>query len=205
MRLTPITIAILASCVAFNIHAADNSNDLCSLLDLQDFQSVGVAKDTSLISMGWNQAETPKEIPDSKLWSNICTASIMSKEGGTYVALGFDGFEGNVTVQQVSDWLKSVASSDTKQTEAAIVKVDDASCESGQYDLPAKQADGSSSNTVVHYVACDRQVDTRHISLNVGVPEGKKDVLPSPEQTKALLDKSIARMKQLVIAAPANL
>lgn len=197
---TPIAIALLASCVAFNVQAADNSSEPCSLLDWHDFQSLGAVKDTTFVNSGWQPGETPKEIPDSELLSNICTAAIGSPKGGLFIALSIDGFKGKVSEQQVSDWLKSVAAADSKQSELAIVQVGNATCESGQYDVPTKQKDGSNVNVVKEYIACDRQVETRHIALNLHVAEDQKGELPSPEQTAALLDKSILRMKQQTFA-----
>lgn len=199
---TPIATALLVSCIAFNAHAADNSSNPCSLLDWQDLQTFGAVTDTSMSDAGWHEEMPPKEIPGSKLFTNMCAVTIMSQAGRSGITLSFDSFRGKVTEQQVSEWLKSAASAETEQPDMAVVKVGNTTCERGQYDLPTKQDDDSVADVVEHYIACDQQVGTQHVSINVHVPEGKKGELPSPEQAKVLLDKSIARMKQHAIVPP---
>ena len=202
----PIAIALLISCTAFSAHAADDSSNPCSLLDWQDFQTFGVVKDTAMTNPGWHQEETPKELPGSKLFTDMCAVAISSQTGRSSVTLSFDSFKGKVTEQQVGEWLKSAAAAGKEkgQPDVAIVKVGDATCEIGQYDLPTLQDDESVVTVVEHYVACDQQVGVQHVSLNIHVPEANKDNLPSPEQTKALLDKSVNRMKQNEFAPPDN-
>lgn len=200
----PIAIALVGACVAFNAHAADDASNPCTLLDWHDLQSLGAVKDTGLLEAGWHQETTPKEIPDSKLFTNMCAVTIMSPAGRTSVTLSFDSFKGKVTPQQVSDWLKATAAAVEPEPEAVLVKQGDATCESGQYDLKTtlNDKDSSSIDVVEHYIACDEQVGTHHISLNINVPEAKKSVLPNPEQAKALLDKSIARLKLKAFSPP---
>ena len=43
------------------------------------------------------------------------------------------------------------------------------------------------------YVACDRLVNDRRVSLSVEIPTDRSG-LPSPAQTKALLDLAIGRL-----------
>lgn len=201
-HLHSLAIALLASCAAFNAHAAENSGDPCSLLEWQDFQSIGVVKDTPLIDLGWREEQTPKEIPDSKLFSSICAVEIKSGAGSSSVMLSVDSFMGKVTEQQVGEWLKSVEPGEAVKPGVVIVKVGNAICESGQDNLPTSQSAESAANAVGHYIACDQQVGIKHISLNINVPEGKNGELLNPKQTNALLDKSIARMKQNAFAKP---
>lgn len=133
----------------------------------------------------------------------MCAVTIGSKVGRISITLNLESFKGNVIKQQVSSWLKSVASADIEQPdEAIIVHVGDATCESGKYDYPIKQNDESIIHVIEHYVACDQQVNTQHISLNVTVPEDIQSKLPSVEQTKALLEKSITRMELNAFAPP---
>lgn len=202
-HLNPIAFALVATCAAFNAHAAGGSDDPCSLLDWQDLQSLGAVKDTPLIDAGWHQEETPKEIPGSRLFTNMCAVTIMSQAGRSSVTLSFDSFKGKVTEQQVSDWLKAgIKEPEAGEPEVAIVKAGEATCESGRYDLTTRMEDGSFAEVPELYIACDQQVGTHHISLNIDVPDSKKADLPNPQQAKALLDKSIARLKQKSFAAP---
>ena len=197
-HLNPFAIALVASCAAFNAHAVENAGDPCSLLDWQDFQSIGAVQDTALIDLGWREEQTPKQIPDSKLFSSICAVEIKSGAESSTITLSVDSFMGNVTEQQVGEWLKTVEPGEAGKPGVVIVKVGSAICESGQDNLTTSQ----SAKVSEHYIACDQQVGIKHISLNINVPEGKKAELLNPEQINALLSKSIARMKQNAFAEP---
>ena len=197
-HLNPFAIALVASCAAFNAHAVENAGDPCSLLDWQDFQSIGAVQDTALIDLGWREEQTPKQIPDSKLFSSICAVEIKSGAESSTITLSVDSFMGNVTEQQVGEWLKSVGPGEAGKLGVVIVKVGSAICESGQDNLTTSQ----SAKVAEHYIACDQQVGIKHISLNINVPVGKKAELLNPEQINALLSKSIARMKQNAFAEP---
>lgn len=195
--LKPVTAAVLSVLAFSAAHAADKSTNPCTLLQWQDLQSVGATKDTMMTDAGWHQEAAPKEIPNSKLFTNMCAAAIKSEVGRTSITLSFDSFLGKVSEQQVRDWLKANVPQAEKNEEAPqMMTLGETTCETGQYDLPVSQDDGSVANTVEHYIACDQQVGTHHVSLNVHVPEGNKAALPTPEQAKALLEKSVARMKE---------
>ena len=114
--------------------------------------------------------------------------------GKVAVMLSVDSFQGKVTAEQVEQWLKATAGAD--EPGITKVKVGETECETGNYELPSSGEDGAIVNVNELYVACDAQVGTRHISLNVHVPEAIKASLPSPEQTKAMLDKSVQKMKE---------
>jgi hypothetical protein len=209
MRLfTYATAVLLFACVAATAQAADKSNP-CTLLDWQDLQAFGANKDTQLTDAGWHQEDTPKEIPRGKLFTNMCAIAMKSAAGRSSVTLSFDSFKGKVTEQQVAKWLKGVSAAIAADAEASEAKpvavtLGETTCESGQYELPTAQEDGSIANVVEQYIACDRQVGTHHVSLNVQLPDAQKNVLPSPEEAKALLDKSIARMKKQAFSSPDN-
>lgn len=201
-HLNPFAIALLASCAAFTASAAENSGDPCSLLEWQDFQSIGAVKDTPLIDLGWREEPTPNGIPDSKLFSSICAVEIKSEAGNSLVTLSVDSFMGKVTEQQVGEWLKSVEPEGAVKPGVVIVKVGNATCETGQDNSPTSQSAESATKGAAHYIACDQQIGIKHISLNINIPEGKKSELLNSEQANALLDKSIARMKQNAFAEP---
>lgn len=194
---------VILACLSFNATAADASSNPCSLINWQDIQSLGATKDTPMADAGWHQEKISNEIPNSTLLTNMCAATITSKAGRLSVSLSFDSFTGKATEQQVSDWLKSAAAPGEEGT--SIVKLGDATCEIGSYDLPTKQEDDSVADVAEHYIACDKQVGTQHVSLNIHVPEGDKALLFSPEQTKDLLDKATNRMKETAFAPPEKL
>lgn len=201
-HIAPI-VMLLSACLASNANAADPSTNPCALLDWQDLQTLGATKDTPMADAGWHPEKIPNEIPDSQLFTNMCAITIPSKAGRSSVSLSFDSFTGKATEQQVSDWLKTV--SREKEEDTSIIEVGDATCETGTYDLPTRQSDDSVADISEHYIACDKQVGTQHVSLNIHVPEGDKALLLSPEQAKGLLDKAVAKMKETAFAPPENI
>ena len=195
--LKPATAAALSVLAFSGAHAAEKSTNPCTLLQWQDLASVGATKDMPMTDAGWHQEATPKEIPGSKLFTNMCAAGLKSEAGRTSITLSFDSFLGKVSEQQIHDWLKAnMPPADQKEGNPRLVTLGETTCETGQYELPVSQDDGSVANTVEHYIACDQQVGTHHVSLNVHVPEANKAALPTPEQAKALLEKSVMRMKE---------
>ncbi len=206
---TTLSITVLAAAcatlAAFNANAAEKSASPCSLITWQDIQSLGAVKDTSMVDAGWHQEKTPKEIPDSQLFTNMCAMVTKSAAGRSSVTLSFDSFKGKVTEQQIADWLKSTTRpDDEEEAKPTVVTLGDTTCENGQYNLPTSQADDSVADVAEHYIACDKLVGTHHVSLNIHVPEGDKAKLFSPEQTKALLEKAISRMKETSFTIPST-
>lgn len=196
---TPIAIILFASSITFNVQATEKSDNPCDLLDWQDFQTFGVVKETTLVNTGWRQVETPKEMPDSEVWSNMCVVTLPSDEGSSFLSLTVESIQGKVSKEQIGEWLIKVAAKDSELPDVTAGKVGDSTCENGKYDLPTK-SQNDKTVVVEHYVACDQLVENMHISLNLHVPEGKQGDLPNPEQVAALLDKSIVRLKNLAIA-----
>ena len=193
-HLAPITVALLAAITSFNASAGTVGSPSCPLLVREDLSGLGVNKDTAFVDSDWNWDETPKETPGAKVISNMCMVNLKNPGGKVAVMLSVDSFQGKVTVEQVGQWLKATAGSD--EPGVSKVKVGETECETGNYELPTSGNDGAVENINELYVACDAQVGTRHISLNVHVPEAIKGTLPSPEQTKAMLDKSVQRLKE---------
>ncbi len=203
----PLLIALISALACFNANATTQSSDPCAALDWHDIESLGATKDTSLVQAGWHQEDPIAQLPEAKLFTNLCAAVMKSPEGRISVTLGFDSIQGKASVQQVSDWLKAADAADTMDgiSEMKTVKFGETRCENGRYDLPTKNdTDDTISTVVEYYVACDQQVGKQHLALNIHVPEGKKAVLPTVEQTKAMLDKLVARIKKSAISAPAK-
>ena len=67
----------------------------------------------------------------------------------------------------------------------------------------SSQFEGEADLTVVEYfVACDEHVGLIHMSVNAQVAEKRKNDLPDPALVKALLDKSVTRLKQTDFRTP---
>lgn len=196
-RIQIIAVAAFSMAVASVGNAETFTGNPCSLINWQDLKPLGAKKTTTFADAGWHEEKSPTELPDSQLFTDLCGVTILSKAGRTSATLTFTSFRGNVTEQQIGDWLKSVAQKETPDPDIKAETVDEAGCEKGHYDLPTSQSDGSVAKVVEHYVACDRQVGTQHVSLNISFPQGKHVSSFSARQTKSLLDKAISRMTSL--------
>lgn len=201
-----ITVAIAAAALSSAAYAAEKTTNPCNLLSWEDLQAYGATKDTPLSEAGWHEEAPPKELPGSHLYTNMCAITIKSTGGRSSITLSFDSFSGKASEQQVRDWLKASTPAEPPEAGTSLVTLGDTTCETGKYNLPTSQEDGSVADTIEHYIACDRQVGLHHVSLNVHVPDANKATLPSAEQTMALLEKFVGRMQQqsFAIAEKAN-
>jgi hypothetical protein len=186
-QITPIAIALLAALSSFNASAADVS---CTLLAREDLSGFGVNKDTVFITIETNWDDFPKVV------ANHCSVIIDTPAGKVSLLLSVDKFEGEVTEDQVRKWLKEFVDAKANQEGVTTLKIGETTCETGIYESPTSKEDGSPAKLNEFYIACDEQIGTRHISLNVQVPEASKSVLPTPEQAKSILDKSVQRLKE---------
>ena len=184
---------------------AKTNSDPCTLLDWQDIQSLGAKKETNISSTNWNEEKIADVIPGSKLFTNLCAATMKTEAGRTAVTLSFDVFKGKVSVQQVKDWLEAVAKRQAVEGDLDVKKmvIEDAQCETGRTEVDFSGENGEEvPKYIEYYVACDKQIGIKHVAVNVQATEGRKAELPTPEQAKALLDKSVARMKKTSFDAP---
>ncbi len=199
------TIALsLALLVTSQSHAA--SSDPCVLLDWHDFQFMGVTETTGITSSGWQVETPPAELPGSTLSTGLCAAITKTDKGREALTLNLSSIKGKVTGQQFADWLKTVAAASDRENEMDVkeFKVDDAECESGRdvVTIPG-MFEGEPDTTVnEYYVACDKHVGTLHVSMNAQVSQDRKADLPEAGLVKALLDKSVARLKQTAFKTP---
>lgn len=196
-----MAIALLANFAALNTQAATVGDPVCPFLVRDDLSPLGITKDTDFADSDLDWGESPREAPRAKVFSNMCNVKVKTPEGHVEVLLALDSFTGNVTEEQVGRWIKSIeASRDPEDEGTTIIPVGDSVCETGNYELPTEGPDGGIIKVNELYVACDKQVGTRHMTLNIHVPEANKRHLPTPERTKAILDDSI----QLMVAAKLN-
>jgi hypothetical protein len=202
LTLIPFLVALLSAPLSY---AAATPSDPCTLLDWHDFQFIGVTENGGLSSVGWHEETTPPELPGTRLSTALCSAAAKTDAGRTVMTLTLTSLKGKVTEQQFTTWLKSVATLDARENEKDVkeIKIGDSDCESGRdvLTLPSDYAD-LEKTIVEHFVACDQHVGLLHVSINAQVAEGRKKDLPSPEQVKALLDKSLARLKRTSFRTP---
>ena len=194
MRSIHFVLALLTAGATINALAADPAHNSCPFLARDELKPIGVTKDTTFMDSYWAWGETPKETPTAQVVTNLCTVSMKSKKGNTSIILAVDRFDGKVSESEVGSWIKAIASKNDDDEDIKVTAIGDATCESGNYELPTT-LDDRTENINTFYVACDTQVGTRHVSLNVHVPEAEKTILPSPEKVKAILDNSVQRLK----------
>ena len=200
MRRSLTLIPFLATLLATPLsQAASTPTDPCTLLDWHDFQFMGITDSGGLTSSGWHEETTPPELPDTRLSTALCAAVTKTDAGRAAMTLNLTSVKGKISEEQFASWLKSVAAADARENEKDVkeVKVGDADCESGRDVLTIPSDYEDQDRTIVeYYVACDQHVGLLHLSVNAQVAEARKNDLPSAEQVKALLDKSVARLKQ---------
>lgn len=207
MRHTLAPSLIFISLLAISsAHAAGGASDPCTLLDWHDFQFMNVTETSGITSSGWHDETPPAELPGSTLSTGLCAAITKSDKGREAVTLNLSSLKGKVTEQQFEDWLKTVdAASDRENVkDAKEFKLEDAECESGSdvVTIPS-QFEGEADMTITeYYVACDKHVNLIHLSVNAQVAQDRKSDLPDARLVKALLDKSVARLKQMSFKTP---
>ena len=108
------------------------------------------------------------------------------------VSFAIDRFE---KMDGIVDWLKM--KNDAAKTETTVVtEYGDTICEEGDYPFTVSKTAPRSKEMTQFYVACDRVVDHRRISLSIENPV-ERTSLPSTTETKALLDLAIGRLNPL--------
>lgn len=189
-----ITVAVLLAGALYGFNALAVDADVsCPLLERTELSQLGVTDETPFRDSGMEPASGPQEIAGSHIVSTFCTVDIMTAAGRGAVILAVDRVEGKVTKEQVGNWLKAIEAKLGIEAGAVVSQLGNTTCEAGQYDLPTLLDDGSMKDVSEHYVACDAQVGTRHMSLNIHLPG--QDTVPTMAQTKAILDKSIERLE----------
>lgn len=195
MQKVAASLAILGLIASSPIRAiAADADFSCPLLERAELADIGITDSTPLVDSGYAWSATPQQTPRAKVVSQSCSANLSTPAGRVAVILTVDKFEGRVTQEQVDNWLKSAADDDSPET--WVVEFGDATCERGNYGLPTLLDDGSFAVVNELYVACDARVGTRHMSLNIHLPEGSCTQMPSMEKTKMILNKSVQRLEE---------
>lgn len=185
-------VIMLLSLTLGSVNALAADTDMsCPLLERAELSLLGVTEASPFRDSGTDWAASPSELPNSHVVSAFCTVDLVTPRGRGAVILAVDRVEGKVTKEQVGDWLRAVDASQGVEAGAVVSKLGNTTCEAGQYTLPTLMGDGAIRDVGERYVACDAQVGTHHMSLNIHVPVG--DFAPTMEQAKAILDKSIER------------
>jgi len=166
--------------------------DVCKLLRPDALQPWGFG---SAMRVQPAHQDLPKDKigTPSDLSADICNLSSAEKDFTGAAFLVVESFAPGVSPEAVGEWLtkadkKAKASAKANDDKSTEVKVDGATCESGEYPTVLKEGEPP---VTLHFVACDRQVGARHISMNFEWP-GEGATLPSPAEVKTLLDTAIA-------------
>ena len=105
------------------------------------------------------------------------------------VSLAIDHFE---KMDGIVAWLK-MKNDQAKTPTTVVTELGDTTCEEGDYPFTVSKTAPRTKEMTQFYVACDRLVNDRRVSLSVEIPADRSG-LPSPAQTKALLELAIARL-----------
>ena len=157
----------------------------------------------------WGYGEKPRTQPSSRpvkkevmgspgdFRSAVCNYSSVKGKGNNHRKAAFlvlETFGNEVTPESISDWLKTMDAKAKSKMDPSEknehVTFGDTVCETGEYSVVTEH---QAPPTIMHYVACDRQLARNHVALNFEWP-GKGPKLPTSAQTKALLDQAVASL-----------
>lgn len=125
----------------------------------------------------------------SDIHSDICfyySGEAVSRKSVSLVVDRFTKIEG------VAAWLK-MKSDAAKDDKTLLTEIGDTVCEEGEYSFATTKSGDSSTQPIQHYIACDRLVGHRRISLSIEMPDQRAG-LPTPAESNLLLGLAISRL-----------
>jgi hypothetical protein len=195
-RISSFFTLFLVSALAFAAPAKNDNDpsrvDPCKLLKADALKKWGFGSNPEALgtvrSMKKEQMGSPSDFQAA-----ICniTNDKDNLPGKAFVVI--ENFGPSTSKEAIAKWLKAMNDKGKSQNgggKSVEVIVGDTVCESGEYPVVIKGGDAAVN---IHFVACDRQFDQHHVSLNFEWP-GESAKLPTPVETKALLDQAIANL-----------
>lgn len=184
-----LVLALLIFGISSLAAAADKGPiKACELLQAENLANWGYGAHLLTESQSSTHGKADVGAP-SDVNSDACAlrSELAEQPGVTFVVV--ESFSEDASAEAVAAWIKaSSAKSEDKDVLSEEVRIGDATCESGEYPMP----DPSGQAVPQYFVACDRLVGTRHLTVNVQQPEAAK--LPTPFQVKELLDQAALRL-----------
>ena len=168
-----------------------NTISLCRLLTAADLIKIGYNITTSPRDNEMDMSTEMSGAP-TPIHTELCFYYADAENSRKSVSFAIDRFE---KMDGIVDWLKM--KNDAAKTETTVVtEYGDTICEEGDYPFTVSKTAPRSKEMTQFYVACDRVVDHRRISLSIENPV-ERTSLPSTTETKALLDLAIGRLNPL--------
>lgn len=188
-----LVLPALLFCLSSLAAAADEEQiKVCKLLLAENLSPWGYISPMLADSTSDNIPMAEVNAP-SDIHTDTCAMRNMGvkQRGTTFVVV--DSFSADTATEAVAAWVKiaqAQAALNVSPTELRPVEVqiDDATCETGAYALPTEE----DMSAMQHYVACDRVIGSRHLTVNVQQSDASK--LPTAPQVKELLDLAGTRI-----------
>lgn len=164
------------------------AKSICPLLSVADIGKIGY----NIISAPRdNEIAMPVEMSGAPtaIQTDLCFYYADVENSRKSVSLAIDHFE---KMDGIVAWLK-MKNDQAKTPTTVVTELGDTTCEEGDYPFTVSKTAPRSKEMTQFYVACDRLVNDRRVSLSIEMPTDRAG-LPSPTQTKALLDIAIGRL-----------
>ena len=170
-----------------SLAVAANSEPIkvCELLQATSLAPWGYGAHPKTDSQSHNYGKAQVDAP-SDVHSDMCILRGENAEAQGATIIVVESLSDDASADDMARWIK-VTAERTKEpgVTAEEMQIGEATCESGKYDLPVE-----GQPALQYYVACDRLVGTRHLTVNMQQREEAK--LPAPPQVKELLDQAAA-------------
>ncbi|MBL0075557.1 MAG: hypothetical protein IPP41_06310 [Rhodocyclaceae bacterium] len=196
---TPLILGLILFTVCFGVQAQievvdsqpakpPSANSVCRLLTSADIGTIGYNINNSPRD---NEVSMPVEMSGAPaaIQTELCFYYADVENSRKSVSLAIDHFE---KMDGIVAWLK-MKNDQAKTATTVVTELGDTTCEEGDYPFTVSKTAPRSKEMTQFYVACDRLVNDRRVSLSVEIPTDRSG-LPSPAQTKALLDLAIGRL-----------
>ncbi len=165
-----------------------SANSICRLLTPADIGKIGYDINNSPRD---NEMSMPVEMSGAPaaIQTDLCFYYADFENSRKSVSLAVDHFE---KMEGIVAWLKT-KNDEAKTPTTVVTELGDTTCEEGDYPFTVSKTAPRTKEMTQFYVACDRLVNDRRVSLSVEIPMDRSG-LPSPAQTKSLLDLAIGRL-----------
>ena len=164
------------------------ANSICPLLSVADIGKIGYNINNTPRD---NEIAMPVEMSGAPtaIQTDLCFYYADIENSRKSVSLAIDHFE---KMDGIVAWLKK-KNDEAKTPTTVVTELGDTTCEEGDYPFTVSKTAPRTKEMTQHYVACDRLVNDRRVSLSIEMPADRAG-LPSPAQTKVLLDLAIGRL-----------
>jgi hypothetical protein len=163
-------------------------NSICPLITVSEIGKLGYDINNPPIDNEIGMPEETSGAP-SAIQTDLCFYYADKPNSRKSVSLAIDQFE---KMDGILEWLK-MKNDQAKTPSTVVTELGDTTCEEGDYPFTVSKTAPRTKETTQFYVACDRIINDRRVSLSIEMPMERAG-LPSTTQTKALLDLAVGRL-----------